>query len=160
MKYYLLLILYITGCFSVFSQIGINTETPEATSVLGIHAFSSSTSLNQGVLLPTMTTSQKMGIATPATGLLVYDTDQNCTSQNLGTEIAPKWSCLMLFNTQFFYMPSINIDTSTTGQKTLDLYKEYKRRFDGSSASFQRSAGSPLGFLFSKGYLLLCNALQ
>lgn len=51
------------------AQIGIGTVSPNATSILDI------TSTTQGLLTPRMTTAQRIAIATPAEGLLVYDTD-------------------------------------------------------------------------------------
>jgi hypothetical protein len=56
---------------SVFSQVGIGTVTPEASSVLDVF------STTQGMLFPRLTTAQKTAIATPANGLMVYDTDLN-----------------------------------------------------------------------------------
>jgi len=51
------------------AQIGIGTVTPDASSVLDI------TSTTKGMLAPRMTTAQRIAIATPAQGLMVYDTD-------------------------------------------------------------------------------------
>lgn len=52
-----------------FSQVGIGTTTPNASSILDI------TSTTAGLLTPRMTAAQKTAIATPATGLLIYQTD-------------------------------------------------------------------------------------
>lgn len=57
--------------FSVNAQIGIGTVTPNASSVLDV------TSTTQGMLTPRMTTAQRTSIASPASGLIVYDTDLN-----------------------------------------------------------------------------------
>jgi hypothetical protein len=54
---------------NVFSQVGIGTITPDASSVLDL------TSTTQGMLAPRMTTAQRTSIASPANGLMVYDTD-------------------------------------------------------------------------------------
>lgn len=51
------------------AQIGIGTVTPNASAVLDI------TSTTQGMLAPRMTTAQRTAIASPADGLIVYDTD-------------------------------------------------------------------------------------
>ena len=51
------------------SQVGIGTETPEASSVLDINSTS------KGLLVPRMTQIQKNAIPNPATGLLLYQTD-------------------------------------------------------------------------------------
>ena len=52
-------------------NVGIGTSTPNASSRLDI------TSTTQGFLPPRMTSTQKTTIATPATGLVVYDTTLN-----------------------------------------------------------------------------------
>lgn len=50
------------------AQVGIGTTTPNASSALDI------TSNTGGLLVPRMTAAERTGIATPATGLLVYQT--------------------------------------------------------------------------------------
>lgn len=57
--------------FSAISsaQVGIGTTTPNASSALDI------SSTTAGLLAPRMTAAQKTAIATPATGLLIYQTD-------------------------------------------------------------------------------------
>lgn len=54
------------------NNVGIGTATPNASSVLDL------TSNNKGVLVPRMDSLSRLSIATPANGLLVYDTDYNC----------------------------------------------------------------------------------
>jgi hypothetical protein len=54
---------------NMFAQVGIGTTSPSASSILDI------TSTTQGLLAPRMTTAQKIAIASPANGLMVYDTD-------------------------------------------------------------------------------------
>lgn len=54
---------------NLFAQVGIGTITPNASSVLDV------SSTTQGMLTPRMTTAQKNAIASPADGLMVYDTD-------------------------------------------------------------------------------------
>jgi len=63
-------VLFFIMC-SVFTsaQIGIGTNTPDNSAVLDV------TSTSQGVLIPRMTQAERIGIATPATGLLMYQTD-------------------------------------------------------------------------------------
>lgn len=56
--------------FQAFGQsVGINTNAPHASAALDV------VSSTQGVLVPRMTQAQRNLIATPATGLLVYQTD-------------------------------------------------------------------------------------
>lgn len=50
-------------------SVGVNTSIPHASAILDV------TSTNAGILIPRMTTSQRIAIANAATGLLVYDTD-------------------------------------------------------------------------------------
>lgn len=57
------------------SQIGIGTDTPDASAVLEIQSTS------QGFLLPRMTETQMLAISTPVEGLMVYCTD--CSPKDL-----------------------------------------------------------------------------
>ncbi len=67
MKKTFLLFFFLTNI--AFSQVGIGTTTPAATSLLDV------TSTTKGFLVPRMTTTQKDAISSPATGLLIYQTD-------------------------------------------------------------------------------------
>lgn len=51
------------------AQVGIGTNTPSSSAALDI------TSTDRGLLIPRMTQVQKLAIASPATGLLIYQTD-------------------------------------------------------------------------------------
>lgn len=53
--------------FTGNAQIGIGTTDPAMTSILDI------TSSNKGILIPRMTSAQRMAIASPANSLLIYD---------------------------------------------------------------------------------------
>ena len=67
--------LFIIGIFitanAVYSQVAVNTDgsEPDASAMLDVQ------STEKGMLVPRMNTSQRTGIANPASGLLVYDTD-------------------------------------------------------------------------------------
>ncbi len=54
---------------TAFAQVGIGTTTPDASSMLDVQ------STTKGILIPRMLTSQRTSIASPVTGLLVFDTD-------------------------------------------------------------------------------------
>jgi hypothetical protein len=66
-KYISLLVILIS--FSGFSQIGIGTAVPAISSELEV------SSTTKGVLIPRMTAAQRGAIASPANGLLVFQTD-------------------------------------------------------------------------------------
>ncbi|EDM44468.1 cell wall surface anchor family protein [unidentified eubacterium SCB49] len=66
-----LCILIILTSFPVFSQVGINTTTPDTSSALDIKSTSS------GILIPRMTENQKMNISNPTKGLLIFQIDGN-----------------------------------------------------------------------------------
>lgn len=123
-------------CSPLYSQIGIYDE-PHSSSVLDVNSPSLG---HKGVLLPRLSTVQKNAVSSPAHSLLVYDTDKNCISQNLGSEAAPQWTCLTLFNRSFFYMPSINISTVTLGSSSIDLFTIYKNQF---GTAMYNSPGAP-----------------
>ena len=67
-KNILFLSVFLISC-CVFSQVGINNETPDASSALDI------TSTTAGILIPRMTQSQRDAVSSPATGLMIYQTD-------------------------------------------------------------------------------------
>jgi hypothetical protein len=71
MKKYSLTLLCIIAGLSVCAQnnIGIGTQTPHQSSILEINSTS------KGVLVPRMTSAQRIAISGPAQGLLVYDND-------------------------------------------------------------------------------------
>ena len=59
--------LFTISIITVNAQVGIGTNTPDASSILDM------TSTTQGVLTPRMTTTQRNAISNPAEGLLVFD---------------------------------------------------------------------------------------
>lgn len=68
-----------------FTQVGIGTTTPDASSILDI------SSTDQGVLVPRLTTAQINAIVNPANGLLVYNTDLNEFQFNCAIPATPDW---------------------------------------------------------------------
>lgn len=132
------------------AQIGINTDTPHASAIFDIDAYSN----DKGLLIPRMNTAQKLAITTPDPSLMVYDTDLKCISQykdtpsNVGVYA---WTCLTLFNRHFFYMPSINVPTSDgsgnilSGMQTIDLYTMYNGKFNAPAV---KSPAAPVSMPF------------
>ena len=72
-KNYILILLLFAGVYSFSQQnVGIGIANPDPTAILDL------TSTTQGLLVPRMAAIQRLAIATPATGLVVYDTDTAC----------------------------------------------------------------------------------
>lgn len=66
--------IYLTGTGTNHGQVGIGTSSPDASASLDIE------STTRGFLPPRMNTVQMNAIASPATGLLIYNTDTNVLS--------------------------------------------------------------------------------
>lgn len=64
------LILVLVYCNSVYSQVGIGTDSPDPSAILQVQSSS------QGFLMPRMTKEERDNINNPATGLMIYNTDQ------------------------------------------------------------------------------------
>lgn len=65
-----IILLLIVSANAVYCQVGINTTDPDPSAELHVK------STNKGLIIPRMTTSQRINnITSPADGLLVYDTD-------------------------------------------------------------------------------------
>ena len=123
MKRRITLALTFIGSLS-FAQVGINTENPHESSLLDVLAN------DRGVLIPRLTTQERNTINKPANGLLIYDKESKCLSQNIGSETAPEWVCLGT-SVRSFYMPSMVVDTNTIGStKQIDLFNVYKNQFE------------------------------
>ena len=92
MRHYFISI-FLLVFINTFSQVGIGTQTPDASSILELN------SETKGFLLPRMTKSQRDAIQNPAKGLVVYCSDCNsenkdCITANYGTPAAPNWECV------------------------------------------------------------------
>jgi hypothetical protein len=77
-----LLILY--SC-AMFSQVGVGTTNPDPSTVFHIESNS------KGMLLPRLTTVEQNNIVNPATGLIIYNIDENEFRFNFGTPASPNW---------------------------------------------------------------------
>ena len=69
MKQFFTLLAAVLLTATTFAQVGINIETPDPSAALDI------TSTTGGLLVPRMTKAQRGFIDTPATGLMIYQTD-------------------------------------------------------------------------------------
>lgn len=69
MKASLLFLLFVISCNGLSAQVGIGTATPQSSSILDIQDSA------RGLLIPRMTMANRNSIQTPATGLMVFQTD-------------------------------------------------------------------------------------
>ena len=81
----------ITSPVFVSSQVAINNDgsLPDTSAMFDVK------STNKGILIPRMTQVQRNAIANPASGLLIFQTDNNCGFYfNSGTSRMPVWNSL------------------------------------------------------------------
>ncbi|WP_290628570.1 hypothetical protein [Altibacter sp.] len=71
--------------FFGISQIGIGTETVDNSAILQVE------SVSEGMLIPSMTTTQRNLILLPAKGLFIYNNSTNTFDYNEGTPVIPSW---------------------------------------------------------------------
>ena len=69
MKQFLTLLAAVLVTASTFAQVGIGTNTPDASAALDL------TSTTGGLLTPRMTAAQRDAIATPSQGLIIFCTE-------------------------------------------------------------------------------------
>ncbi len=87
MKNFKLIIACLLLSAGIKAQVGVGTTTPDASAALDI------TSTTSGLLIPRITAAQRALIATPATGLMVYQTDGTAGFYyNSGTPVTPVWT--------------------------------------------------------------------
>jgi hypothetical protein len=71
------------------TNLGVGTNSPDGSAKLDV------TSTTQGMLVPRMTNAQRNAISNPATGLLIWQTDNTAGFYfNSGTAAAPSWTSL------------------------------------------------------------------
>jgi hypothetical protein len=71
------------------NNVGINTPSPDVSAALDI------SSTSKGLLIPRMTQSERNGISTPATGLMIFQTDNTPGFYyNGGTPASPSWQAV------------------------------------------------------------------
>jgi hypothetical protein len=86
----ILFIIFIAIALNVKSQVAINTDglLADSTAMLDVKSTS------KGMLVPRMSAAQRDAIAGPATGLLIFCTDNNLYYSNKGTPVSPNWVIL------------------------------------------------------------------
>src|SRR6202008_2769862 len=93
------------SAFPQTGSTGIGTVNPSPSSILDI------SSTNKGVLLPRVSASQRKSIASPAAGLLVYDTDKRTIFLFDGKE----WVPMMIAGSGTNTIPEVVAPTNTIG---------------------------------------------
>lgn len=81
-----LAVLFILTIGVAQAQTGIGTMNPDVSAVLDV------SSTDKGFLLPRLTTALRDQVATPATGLIIYNTTTNQLQVNTGTTTVPVWT--------------------------------------------------------------------
>jgi len=83
----LLILLFLAIVMTAHTQVSINNDgsLPDNSSMLDVK------STVKGMLVPRMNTAQRDAIASPATGLLIFSTDNNNYYSNKGTPAVPNW---------------------------------------------------------------------
>ena len=104
----------------VWAQVGINTNTPDASS--NLHVEASETTNHKGLLLGRMTSIERDLITQPAKGLMIYNTQVKCLQINFGDEVNPKWQCVNTVS-----------DTGTYKDMVVGRYKPIHPQLPGAS---------------------------
>ena len=86
----LLILLFLALSMSANAQIAINTDgsLPDNSAMLDVRSTA------KGMLVPRMTAIQREAIVSPATGLLIFCTDNNLFFANNGIPASPDWISL------------------------------------------------------------------
>ena len=72
MKQFFTFLALVVFTATTYAQVGVGTTTPDASAALDI------TSTTKGLLIPRMTAAQRDAIASPAVGLVIFNTTTNC----------------------------------------------------------------------------------
>lgn len=80
-----LILLIVLSSTGHYSQVGIGTITPDASSILDVSSNS------KGLLMPRLSTVQRDAILLPASGLMIYNLTLNDGQINVGTPSVPNW---------------------------------------------------------------------
>ncbi len=95
-------------------QVGIDTASPSPSAVLDINSTSG------GLLVPRMTTAQQNAIASPATGLLIYNITTGCYMYYSGAWQTIVCACTTIATAPTFVSPITSVCTGNTTTYTIN----------------------------------------
>jgi hypothetical protein len=145
-------ILFVLSCHtSLMAQVGINTTTPDPSSMLDIQSTA------KGLLIPRMTLAERNNIPSPAQGLLVYQTDNTpgfyyyigSMWRAIAVAVADKW--IVVGNNMY------NANSGNVGIGTTAPY--YKLEVKGGIYAHAKSDGGPILRLMSNNELRPLNIM-
>lgn len=137
------------------AQVTIGSGIPPHTGALLDLKENTDGSSTRGLLLPRVALeaiNNPAPLAAHEKGMTVYNIATSASSVSSAYYVSPglyyndgtKWERLHFGNTNWFYMPSVPIETNATGNgKNLNLYNIYKNQFDGSNNNFVKSTSAP-----------------
>jgi hypothetical protein len=130
MKRIFSILIFIVQCSLIYAQqsVGIGTTTPNSKAILDI------SSTSKGILIPRMTTVERVSIAAPPNGLLVYDMDKNELYHYNGTGWrailnGEYWLRSAVSPNRFYTLDSVGIGTGAPTQR-LDISGNIRGRGD------------------------------
>jgi trimeric autotransporter adhesin len=118
-------------------SIGVGTSTPNASAQLDI------SSTSRGLLIPRMTDAGIVNIASPAKGLMVYDTLTNQLYVNMGTPGSPNWQNIVTNSGWSLYGNNTGGYLGTLGANSPLLFMAEgvnTGKLDGSNVAFGNNA--------------------
>jgi len=92
---------------SLMAQVGINTTTPDPSSMLDIQ------STEKGLLIPRMTLVERNNISSPAQGLMVYQTDN---TPGFYYYNGSTWSAIVAAEDDKWIVQGVNMYNANTGK--------------------------------------------
>jgi len=149
----LIMMQLLIGSFtSAYAQVTIGSDvSPNSNALLDLNE--NGTSATKGLLLPRVALTSTVAAAPMSAhvnGMVVYNTAtaggvvagvNQYVSPGLYYNNGTKWERLQLGATNWFYMPSVSIDTRTTGtNRTMNLYNLYYQQFN---SPVKASVGAP-----------------
>jgi len=125
----------------ISAQTVIGGSTPDPSAMLDVQSNS------KGVLFPRITTTQRNAISSPATGLIIMNTTNNCLEINLGSSGNPSWQQIIctpglvgsLLLQQVTVNPPLFPNTSASGVNVnLQYSGAYGNGYEGQSFELRK----------------------